>query len=39
MRRQFELAHSFLEFVSECPRLVLKVDNGVVRAANDDHPV
>jgi hypothetical protein len=38
MQRQFELAHSFFEFVDECPRRVLKAGNGVVRAANDDHP-
>src|SRR5205807_2371638 len=39
VQRQFELAHSFLEFVKERPRLVLmlKADDGVVRAADDDH--
>src|ERR1700739_5093784 len=39
VQRQFELAHSFLEFVEERPRLVLvlKADDGVVRIANDDH--
>ena len=39
VQRQFELAHSFLEFVKELPRLVLmlKADDGVVRVANDNH--
>lgn len=38
VQRQFELAHSVLEFVEERPRLmlVLKADDGVVRETNDD---
>ena len=39
VQRQFELAHSFLEFVKERPRLMLmlKADDGVVRVTNGDH--
>ena len=39
VQRQFELAHSFLEFLKERPRLVLvlKADDGVIRVANDNH--
>src|ERR1700739_2342303 len=37
VQRQFELAHSFLEFVKERPSLVLmlKADDGVVRVADE----
>ena len=39
VQRQFELTHSFLEFVKERPHLMLmlKADDGVVRVADDDH--